>query len=93
MHVLEAAQYLVHEELNVVVRQRLLRLDDFAQIGLHEVKHDIDFAEALSIFGCQQSLDTKDVLVLEQALNLELAISTQRENAMLESLHNLLDGD
>ena len=38
--VLETAQDLIHEELNVLVRQRL-RLQDVVQVGAHQVGHKV----------------------------------------------------
>ena len=70
-----------------------MRFNDLAQVGLHEIEHDVDLVEARSVLRLQQSLDAENVLVLEQALDLELAVRTQREDAMLESFHDLLDGD
>lgn len=93
VNVLETAQDLVQEELDVIVRQRLRRLDDLREVRLHQLGHYIYFIEAGSVLRLKNSLDTEDVFVVQEPLNFELAVSTQRENAMLECLHDFLDGD
>ena len=40
--VLEPAEELVQEVLDVLIRQSLIRIDDAMQIGIHQVHDDVD---------------------------------------------------
>jgi hypothetical protein len=39
--VLEPSQYLIKEELAVLVRQLLIAFDDCCQVGFHQLRNDI----------------------------------------------------
>lgn len=48
MHVLERQEYLIHEELDMIILQRLRTGDYLPQVSLHQRIDCIDFFEALS---------------------------------------------
>ena len=77
----------------MVIGQRLIRFDDLRQVRFHELRHHVNLIEACTVLWLQNALDSQDVLVVEKPLNLELAIGPQREDAVLKSLNDLLDGD
>ena len=47
LHILEPAQDLIEEELDVLVTQGLARLDNCSKICLHEVSDNVEFIEGL----------------------------------------------
>ena len=77
VNILETAQDLIKEELDVIVRQRLVRLDDLREVRLHELGHHVNFVEAGSVLRLENSLDTEHILVVQETLNFELAVRAQ----------------
>lgn len=47
VNVLEAAQCLVQEVLEVIVAQRLIGADDLAQVGVHQIGDDVHVLEII----------------------------------------------
>jgi hypothetical protein len=62
--ILKPSQDLVHEELDMIIRKGLIRLDDLGKIGLHKLAHYIDFFEVLSRARLEDSLNSNDVVML-----------------------------
>ncbi len=50
VEVLDAAQKLVKEDLDVVGRQVLRRHDDLVQVGLHQFSNQVDFLEEVYVW-------------------------------------------
>mmetsp|Transcript_73848 Transcript_73848/g.225858 ORF Transcript_73848/g.225858 Transcript_73848/m.225858 type:complete len:298 (-) Transcript_73848:290-1183(-) len=65
VHVLHAPQDLVQEELAVVVRERLGRPQRRGQVGLHQLRDDVDLLELRLLAGDEDVLDLHEVLVLQ----------------------------
>ena len=68
--VLDAAEDLVHEVLHVVAAERLPCLYDLVQVGVHELRHDVDVLEGAHLYRRQDVEDGDDVFVLHYAENL-----------------------
>ena len=49
VEVLEAAQELVHEVLDVLVRQPLIRRDDALEVALVQLRHEVQRVEILRV--------------------------------------------
>eukprot|EP01045_Picozoa_sp_COSAG04_P035933 COSAG04_NODE_8517_length_963_cov_1.700231_1_plen_96_part_10 len=73
VEVLQGAEELVHEVAEVLVRDRLVALDDPVQVGVHELRHLVHVVE-LGARGRRLQVDqVDDVVVLEQPEQLDLA--------------------
>ena len=92
--VLEAAEDLVHEVLEMLLRQRLARADDAVQVALHEVGDDVRVREILGVG--RHGADVQDldhVLVrVEVAQQLDLAQNALGIDQVREHVGYLLDG-
>lgn len=47
VHVLEASEDLIKEELNVLVAENLVRFNDLRQVCFHQVSHHVQLVEFL----------------------------------------------
>lgn len=91
MQVLEASENLVHEKLNMLIGQRLIRFDDLAEIRLHQLGNHVDLVELLERLGLEDGLDRQNIVVVQKTLDFELSQRSQSEDFVLKSLLNLLD--
>jgi len=82
--VLESAQDLVEEVLDVVVRNWLVRLDDCREVRLHELADHVDVIELLIGGWFQDRFYSNYVLVLEQPKNFKFSEGSLHEDFMLE---------
>ena len=92
VNVLKTSENLVQEKLNVIIGQRLVGLNNLGEIRLHQFGNYINLIETRSILWAQNSLDTQDVFVVQESLDLQFPVRSQREDPMLEGLDNLFDG-
>mmetsp|Transcript_17459 Transcript_17459/g.23554 ORF Transcript_17459/g.23554 Transcript_17459/m.23554 type:complete len:332 (+) Transcript_17459:378-1373(+) len=93
VNVLEPAQDLVQEKLDVLVAEHLIRFDNLGKVSLHQVRNYVQLVELLQRLWLQDALDRKHVLVGEQAHDLELTERAQSENFVLERFFNFFDCD
>lgn len=63
--VLEAAQYLVEEVADVIVRD-LLRLQQLVQVGLHQALHDVHVSHALDARRADDLANVDDLVTEEE---------------------------
>lgn len=79
----------------MIVRQRLPRHDDLVQVGLHQVKHDVDIAadDAAAGGGVLEEYvdDADDVGVPEMAEDPDLAQRADERHLVAEWVPDLLD--
>ena len=61
VHVLEASQDLVDEELDVVVAEVLRTLDDRGEVGVHQVGHHVQVVEGLARLGQHDRVEAHDL--------------------------------
>ena len=54
VEVLDSAEYLVEEHLDVVCGEVLGRDDDFVQIALHQLSDEVDFLEKVDVWGLKE---------------------------------------
>ncbi len=64
MNVLEASEYLIEEELDVVIRKWLIRFDDLCQISFHQLANHIYFLKLLPRLWFEDGLNTYNVVML-----------------------------
>jgi hypothetical protein len=76
--VLQASQELVEEELVVLLREVVVRLDHLVQVCLHELKHHVDVTEVARVGRQHHVLDLHHVRVLQLAQQLDLAQDARR---------------
>ena len=69
----------------------MIRFDNLRQVGLHELRHNVNLIETRSVLRTQNSLNAKDVLVVQQSLDLQFPVCSQRKHAVLECLHDFFD--
>lgn len=65
VNVLQSSQDLVKEELNVIIRQRLVGFNDLGEVRFHKLRDHVNLFEILSALRLQDGLDGNDVVVLE----------------------------
>ena len=94
VHGLEPAQDLVDEVLDVVVGERLLRVDDVVQVGVEQLGHEVDILPVLdpASVGHHDVLEAKHVLVLEVLQQPHLPQHPLAVDRVLEGVADLLDG-
>mmetsp|Transcript_7065 Transcript_7065/g.28699 ORF Transcript_7065/g.28699 Transcript_7065/m.28699 type:complete len:582 (-) Transcript_7065:145-1890(-) len=92
VNVLEPSQQLVEEELVVLVRQVVVRLDDLVEVRLHELEDDEDVLELPRVGREHDVLHLHDVGMLQHAEELHLSQDPGRIRHVLEDVGDLLDG-
>ena len=90
--IFEAAQNLVEEKLDVLVTERLMRLDNLGQVGFHQVRNHIQFVESFETWRLQDHFNSQHVFMVEQTHYFEFSQRAQRENLVLKGLLYFLDG-
>mmetsp|Transcript_42244 Transcript_42244/g.90136 ORF Transcript_42244/g.90136 Transcript_42244/m.90136 type:complete len:270 (+) Transcript_42244:701-1510(+) len=88
----DTTQDLVEEVLEVLVGERLLRVDDVVQVGVHQLRDEVHVLPAvLATRRWQDVHQAKHVVVLEVAQDLNLAEEPFAVDGVLEGLGYLLD--
>lgn len=64
MYVFQSSKNLVQEKLYMIIRKRLIRLDDLSQVSFHKLTDHVDFFEFLSGFRFKDGLDTNNIVML-----------------------------
>jgi hypothetical protein len=64
VQVFEAAEDLIGEESDVLLRERLIRLNDLGQIGLHQVSNHIKVVEFRGVIRPKNALQTQYIFML-----------------------------
>lgn len=85
--------YLKEEILAVVVRECLRRLNNLAQIRIHELENQIHVLEASPMDGQHHILQRNNILVPKMPKKLQLPQGSQRIDAVLERVVYLLYRD
>ena len=91
--VLEPAEGLVQQELRLVEREPLLRLDEQAHVRLHQLVHAVDVLEVGARVRQQDRVEPDHVRVVHQPQQLQLAQRALRVEPVLEGLLDFLDRD
>ena len=91
VEVLDAAQYLVEEELDVVLGEHLRTGDDLVQVGLHELGENVDLVEEVGHGRLEHVDRVQDVVVLEHAEHLDLAEDALGRDDRLEDVGHLFE--
>ena len=65
----------------MIIGQWLIGFDYLCKVCLHQFGYDINLIKRLSIFGLQNSFNTKDIFMLEQPLDFELERSDYNQNS------------
>jgi hypothetical protein len=68
MHMVDSTDDLEHEPIYVLVRQNLVGVDHMFQIGLHQLKHEVQIFEIGRVIGLDDVQKLDDVFVLEKFL-------------------------
>jgi hypothetical protein len=77
----------------MVVRKRLIALDDLCQISLHQLIEHIDLLEFLPADWLEDGLDSNDIVVLQQPHDLELSQCPLSKYLVLKRLLYFLNGN
>ena len=93
VHRLEAAQDLVDKVLDVVVGERLLRVDDVVQVGVEQLGHQVDVLPVLRLAGGRHHdvAQVEHVLVRKVLQQPDLAQDALAVDGVLERVGDLLD--
>jgi hypothetical protein len=78
VHVFQAAQHLVEEELVVLLRQVVVGLDHLVQVRLHELEDNVNVAELARLRREHDVLDLHNVRVLQLAQQHDLTQNARR---------------
>ena len=92
MDVFEAAQYLINEELDVLVADRLVWFDYLTQVRLHQLRHHVDVVKVSEGVWLEDAFDRKNIRMVQQSHYFQLTECSQRKYFMFEGLINFFNG-
>ena len=86
----ESVENLIGEIFHVIVAENLIRFQNFLQIGVDEVEHDVHILTMIT--GKKDVANADDVLVIDQMTkNFDFAIGSHADDEMLEDMTDFLD--
>ena len=84
---------MIHEKLDVVIREWLIGLNYLRKICLHKFTYNINLLEFLSGLWFQNSLYPQNVVMVQKSHNLQFSKSSLGKYFMLESFLDFLNGN
>ena len=88
-----AGAHLVEEELVVLVRQVVVRLDDLVEVRLHQLEYHVDVLEVVLVRRQKDAPHRDNVPVFEQPQQFNLPQYPSGIADVLEDVRNLFDRD
>jgi hypothetical protein len=89
--VLQPSQDLVHKELDMIIREGLVRLDDLGQVCLHQLTYYVYLFEIGLRLRLQYCLHSDDIIMLKQSGNFEFSERPLCEDFMFEGFLDLFN--
>lgn len=91
VHVIRRPENLVHEVLNVLVAELLLRVNDSVQVGFHEVSDDVDVSVSFRVLRFEDLKQANYVVVVEKLQKSNFAIYALGVDEIFEGVRDFLD--
>ena len=91
VEVVEAAEHLIEEVLDVLAGQRLLRVDNAVQVGVQKIRNYIHVVKIVFWLRREEVHHADHVVMVEGPKEVDLAHNTLRVHQIFKRVGNLFD--